>query len=138
MDKSTATVLVVDDDRSALDILTRLLEKEGFTPVAANSGRRALEILTTQTVDVILLDVMMPEMDGFQVCAELRAQEKTREIPVILVTAKDDMETRLTGMKLGVSEFLAKPINKHDLFARVRAQLHQRDLSQGITQILDQ
>ena len=138
MDKSTATVLVVDDDRSALDILTRLLEKEGFTPVAANSGRRALEILGTQTVDVILLDVMMPEMDGFQVCGELRAQEKTRDIPVILVTAKDDMETRLTGMKLGVSEFLAKPINKHDLFARVRAQLHQRDLSQGITQILDQ
>jgi len=138
MDKSTATVLVVDDDRSALDILTRLLEKEGFTPVPANSGRRALELLATQTVDVILLDVMMPEMDGFQVCGELRAQESTRDIPVILVTAKDDMETRLTGMKLGVSEFLAKPINKHDLFARVRAQLHQRDLSQGISQILDQ
>lgn len=138
MDNPTARVLVVDDDRSALDILKRLIEREGFTPLMADSGARALEILATETVDVILLDVMMPEMDGFQVCAELRAREKTRDIPVILVTAKDDMETRLTGMKLGVSEFLAKPINKHDLFARVRAQLHQRDLAHGLAEILDQ
>ena len=138
MAERTPRVLVVDDDRSALDILTRLLEKEGFTPLSADSGPRALELLATQTVDVILLDVMMPEMDGFQVCAELRAQDNTRDIPVILITAKDDMDTRLAGMKLGVSEFLAKPINKHDLFARVRAQLHQRGLSQGISDILDQ
>ena len=138
MDKPQPRVLVVDDDRSALDIVTRLLEREGFAPIAVDSGARALELLATQTVDVILLDVMMPEMDGFQVCAELRAREETRDIPVILVTAKDDMDTRLTGMNLGVTEFLAKPINKHDLFARVRAQLHQRGLAQGITEILEQ
>jgi DNA-binding response OmpR family regulator len=113
-----------------------MLEKEGFEPVAADGGRRALEIARSRPIDVILLDVMMPEMDGFQVCAALRAEEGTREIPVILVTAKDDMETRLAGMKLGVSEFLAKPINRHDLFARVRAQIHQRAIVHGIDEML--
>jgi DNA-binding response OmpR family regulator len=137
MDKVPAKVLVVDDDRSALDIMTRLLEKEGFTAFAADSGPRALEIAATQQVEVILLDVMMPIMDGFQVCAELRAHERTRDIPVILVTAKDDMETRIAGMRLGVSEFLAKPINKHDLFARVRAQLHQRAIEHGVDSFLE-
>ena len=130
------TVLVVDDDKHAVEILYRLLEKEGFEVLRAQGGREALDIAAAQSVDVILLDVMMPEMDGFQVCAELRRQERTRDIPVILVTAKDDMDTRVIGMKLGVSEFLTKPINKRELFTRVRAQIHQRTLEHGIDDIL--
>ena len=85
---------------------------------------------------MILLDVMMPEMDGFQVCTALRQMEKTRDIPVILLTAKDDLETRVVGMRLGVSEFLTKPINKIELFARVRAQVHQRSIEYRIDDIL--
>jgi len=130
------TVLVVDDDKHAVEILYRLLQKEGFDVLRAHGGREALDLAGAHPVDVILLDVMMPEMDGFQVCAELRRQEQTRDIPVILVTAKDDMETRVIGMKLGVSEFLTKPINKRELFTRVRAQLHQRTLGAGIDDIL--
>jgi len=129
-------VLVVDDDKHAVEILYRLLQKEGFEVLRAQSGREALAVAAAERVDVILLDVMMPEMDGFQVCEALRAAERTRDIPVILLTAKDDMETRVVGMKLGVSEFLTKPINKRELFARIRAQLHQRTLEQGIDTIL--
>jgi DNA-binding response OmpR family regulator len=130
-------VLVVDDDKHAVEILYRLLQKEGFEVRRAQSGREALAVVAAEEVDVILLDVMMPDMDGFQVCEALRAVDRTRNIPVILLTAKDDMETRVLGMKLGVSEFLTKPINKRELFARIRAQLHQRTLEQGITSLVD-
>jgi DNA-binding response OmpR family regulator len=133
---SEGRVLVVDDDKHAVEILYRLLQKEGFDVLRAQSGREALAIVAAEKVDVILLDVMMPEMDGFQVCEALRKVERTRDIPVILLTAKDDMETRVLGMKLGVSEFLTKPINKRELFARIRAQLHQRTLENRIDTML--
>jgi len=134
--KREGVILVVDDDRNAVEILYRMLQKEGFEVLRAYGGPQALEIAAAQAVDVILLDVMMPRMDGFQVCAALRAEVRTRDIPVILLTAKDDMETRVSGMKLGVSEFLTKPVNKVDLFSRVRAQIHQRTLEQHIDAIL--
>ncbi len=130
-------VLVVDDDKHAVEILYRLLQRESFEVLRAQSGREALEIVAVERVDVIVLDVMMPEMDGFQVCEALRAAERTRDIPIILLTAKDDMETRALGMKLGVSEFLTKPINKRELFARIRAQVHQRTLEHGIDSVVD-
>ena len=129
-------VLVVDDDRNAVDILNRLLTKEGFTVQCAHGGREAVAIATSQPVDIILLDVMMPEMDGFQVCEALRQNPRTAEIPVILLTAKDDMETRVVGMRLGVSEFLTKPINKTELFARLKAQMHQRTIEHRINDML--
>lgn len=129
-------VLVVDDDKHAVEILYRLMQKEGFEVLRAQSGREALAIVAAEDVDVVLLDVMMPEMDGFEVCQALRAVERTRDIPVILLTAKDDVETRVHGMKLGVSEFLTKPINKRELFSRIRAQLHQRTLEHTIDSIL--
>ena len=134
--KPEGNVLVVDDDRNAVDILNRLLTKEGFTVLCANGGREALALVAAHTVDVILLDVMMPEMDGFQVCEALRQSDRTRNIPIILLTAKDDMETRVVGMRLGVSEFLTKPINKTELFARLRAQMHQRTIEHRIAHML--
>jgi DNA-binding response OmpR family regulator len=81
---------------------------------------------------------MMPDMDGLQVCTELRAADVTRDLPVILLTAKDDVETRVAGMKLGVSEFVAKPINRRDLLARLRAQIHQRTIEHGIDRMLSE
>ena len=136
--KQEGNVLVVDDDRNAVDILKRLLTKEGFVVQCAHGGREALALAATHPIDVILLDVMMPEMDGFQVCKALRQDERTREIPIILITAKDDMETRVVGMRLGVSEFLTKPINKIELFARLRAQMHQRTIEHRIAHMLSE
>ncbi len=134
--KAEGNVLVVDDDRNAVDILNRLLTKEGFTVLCASGGREALTLVAAHQVDVILLDVMMPEMDGFQVCEALRKSDRTRGIPIILLTAKDDMETRVVGMRLGVSEFLTKPINKTELFGRLRAQIHQRTIEHRIAHML--
>jgi DNA-binding response OmpR family regulator len=75
-----------------------------------------------------VLDVMMPGMDGLQVCERLREHSSWRTIPVMLLTAKDDIETRSRGMLLGVSEYLTKPVNKHELFGRLEAQLHSREI----------
>lgn len=123
MDKSKGRILLVDDDAHTIEILTRMLAREGYACLSASSGAGGLALLATEPVDVILLDVMMPDMDGLQVCERLRQDDRLRPIPVILLTARDDMETRAQGMALGVSEYLTKPINKRELFMRIDAQL---------------
>jgi DNA-binding response OmpR family regulator len=125
-----ATILVVDDDDDSRDIAARMLEGAGYRTRRADSGAECLRIVESGGVDLILLDVMMPGMDGFDVCAALRAAGK--RVPVILLTAKDDTDTRLEGMHQGVSEFLTKPINRHELLARVRAQLHILELGRQL------
>ncbi len=134
MPNAKGQILIVDDDPHAIEILTRMLEREGYECISAASGRAALDIVRGKAVDVILLDVMMPEMDGLQVCEHLRADDDLRQIPVILLTAKDDMETRARGMALGVSEYLTKPVNKRELFVRIAAQLHSRELNRKLAE----
>jgi DNA-binding response OmpR family regulator len=125
-----AIILVVDDDRDSREIAARLLERAGYETRRAPSGADCLRIVDSERIDLILLDVMMPEMDGFAVCEALQARGK--RIPIILLTAKDDTDTRLEGMHHGVTEFLTKPINRVELFARVRAQLHILELARQL------
>ena len=125
-------ILIVDDDPNTLEILRRWLNREGYATVSADNGPACLQMLGKEPVDVIVLDVMMPGMDGLQVCERLRESEAWRGIPVMLLTAKDDLETRSRGMMLGVSEYLTKPVNKLELFARLRAQLHSRELERRL------
>ena len=134
MDKTKGRILIVDDEPHAIEILTLMLGREGYDTVSASSGAAALDTLRKRPLDVILLDVMMPEMDGLQVCEQLRKDEALREIPVILLTARDDMETRASGMALGVSEYLTKPINKRELFTRIEAQLHARAIARKLSE----
>jgi DNA-binding response OmpR family regulator len=115
--------MVVDDDQDTVAILARYLQREGFVPIEANSGPQCLKLVHENEVDVILLDLMMPEMDGFQVVKALRESAETAEIPIIMITARDDLDARAEGMRLGVSDFLAKPVFRRQLASRVRAQL---------------
>ena len=117
-------ILVVDDDPNARDVVARLLEREGYRTRTAGSGPECLQVVQTHKVDLVLLDVVMPGMDGFAVCDALRALDVAAKLPVILLTGQDDVDTRLEGIYHGVSEFLGKPINPRELYARVRAQLH--------------
>lgn len=134
MPSGKGRILIVDDDPHAVEILTRMLEREGYECVSAAGGAAALQRVREQVVDVILLDVMMPEMDGLQVCERLRQDNELRQIPVVLLTAKDDMETRSRGMALGVSEYLTKPVNKRELFSRIAAQLRSRELNRKLAE----
>ena len=134
MDKRKSRILIVDDEPDQVEILMRMLSRQGYGCVGASGGAAALQTLQEQPVDVILLDVMMPHMDGWQVCQRLREDETLRQIPVILLTALDDMETRSRGMRLGVSEYLTKPINSRELLARIEAQLHSRELNRQLAE----
>jgi len=115
--------MVVDDDPDTVSILARHLQREGFVAIEAISGTECLRIVHEHRIDVILLDLMMPEMDGFQVCRALKQDPETAEIPVIMITARDDLDARAEGMRLGVSDFLAKPVFRRQLANRIRAQL---------------
>jgi CheY-like chemotaxis protein len=120
---SIAQIMVVDDDLDTVTILTRYLQREGFATIEALSGPQCLKLLAEHHVDVILLDLMMPEMDGFEVVRALKNNPATAEIPIIMVTARDDIESRAEGMRVGVSDFLAKPVFRKQLANRIKSQL---------------
>ena len=117
-----ATVLIVDDTPDNITLLANLL-KDKYQTKVATSGATALQIVASCKVDLILLDIMMPEMDGIETCRLLKADEATASIPVIFLTAKNLQEDEAMGRSAGAVDFLRKPVNPDLLFARVAAHL---------------
>jgi DNA-binding response OmpR family regulator len=117
-----ATVLVVDDERNIVQLARLYLTKEGFEVEAAYDGRQALEKVRSHRPDLIVLDIMMPEMDGLTVCRELR---KTSNVPIIILTARTDDIDKVVGLELGADDYVTKPFNPRELVARVKAILRR-------------
>ena len=117
-----ATVLVVDDDPDQVTAMSAVLAKEGMLVLPAYNGPECLRRVREQPVDVVVLDLVMPGMDGFEVCSTLKADLCCRSIPVILLTARDTPETRSAGARAGVDEFLAKPVSARHLVSRIMAR----------------
>jgi len=115
-------VLVVDDTQLNLILLTRILEKD-YTILSARSGKEALDTAFANPPDLILLDIMMPEMDGFEVCRRLKDNPSTTHVPVIFITAKNEVEDEERGFSLGAADFIHKPISPPIVSARVRTHL---------------
>ncbi|NTE57416.1 PleD family two-component system response regulator [Agrobacterium tumefaciens] len=125
----TARVLVVDDIPANVKLLEARLLAEYFDVVTAEDGFRALAICEEEQVDIILLDIMMPGMDGFEVCERLKADPKTAHIPVVMVTALDQPSDRVRGLKAGADDFLTKPVNDLQLIARVKSLVRLKAVS---------
>jgi two-component system, OmpR family, response regulator len=119
----TTRVLVVDDDARLYELLASYLEQNGMSPAHAASGRRALDLLEREAFDAVLLDVMMPEMDGLGVLSRVRARWPS--LPVLMLTAKGDETDRVVGLELGADDYLAKPFSPRELLARLKAVLRR-------------
>ena len=116
-------LLVVDDVQTNVLLLKALLSKDGYGILVANNGQEALEVIRNENPDLILLDVMMPGMDGFEVAERLKSEEYRCEIPIIFLTALDDTQSIVNGFKLGAGDFISKPFRKEELMVRIKHQL---------------
>ena len=136
--QTNPVVLIVDDDELSAKAVVQLLRRRGFDTHTALNGRECLRMLSEIAVDVLVLDVMMPEMTGLEVCHTLRSDGRFADLPVILLTGCDDIETRAAGMKLGVSEFLCKPFAHHELIERINNQLEVRRIAKQLDTLAEQ
>ena len=117
-------VLIVDDEKAIVDILNHNLKREGYETVQAYDGEEAIEKMKEEKPDLVLLDVMLPKMDGFSVCKTIR---QSTNIPVIMVTAKEDVVDKVIGLELGADDYITKPFSVREVLARVKANLRKWD-----------
>jgi DNA-binding response OmpR family regulator len=120
-------VLIVDDDQENLTLVADMLRSE-FQPLMAPNGREGILVAVREQPDLILLDVNMPEMDGFEVCKRLREQPGTRQIPIIMLTTASSLDSRVKGLDLGADDYITKPFQVRELVARIHARLRRHEL----------
>ena len=131
-------ILVVDDITKNLQVVGTMLRNEGYDVVPATSGPQALERVRTELPDLILLDLMMPEMDGLEVCKHLKAESSTRQIPIIFLTASNEMEHLVKGFEVGAVDYVTKPFNPPELLARVRTHLELKHARERLREMNDE
>jgi len=127
-------ILIVDDQPVNVQLLMRKLEREQFAVEGVYSGQEALDAIARAHPDLILLDVMMPDMDGFEVCARLQNNETTRGIPVIFVTARSERDHKIEGLSVGAVDYITKPVDLDEMVARIRTQLRVVDLQRRLAE----
>lgn len=119
---STGKIMIVDDDLNICELLRLYIEKEGFDVVTANDGETAVKNFDKENPDLILLDIMLPKLDGWQVCREIR---KTSQCPIIMLTAKGEVFDKVLGLELGADDYMVKPFEAKEVIARIRAVLRR-------------
>ena len=129
MNQRMARILCVDDEPLNLSLLEAMLSPRGYDVVAAVNGPEALEKIRTERIDICLLDVMMPGMDGFEVCRRIKSDDLHRNIPVVMITSYADMENRIRGIEAGAEDFISKPFDSAEVLARIKMLLHVKSLN---------
>ncbi|HKL12557.1 MAG TPA: response regulator transcription factor [Halanaerobiales bacterium] len=123
-------ILIVDDEKNIRDLLKFNLENEGYETIEAKDGEEALEKVQ-ENIDLVILDLMLPEIDGLNVCKQIRNDEKTGDLPIIMLTAKSEDIDRIIGLELGADDYVTKPFNTRELIARIKALLRRISMSRG-------
>lgn len=130
--ESRSTILVVEDEVGIARMIQVLLEARGFVALVSHSGSEALDRLAARTVDLVLLDLMMPGMDGYEFCRRLKADQRWRHIPVVMLTAKDTVRDKVLGLEMGADDYITKPFNTDELVARIKVLLRVQAMSQEL------
>lgn len=133
---SEQTILVVDDEQDLLDLIEYNLKKEGFAVLKAENGQDGIKMAREHNPNLVLLDIMMPKMDGLEVCDQMRADAGLRHIPIIFLTARGDEKTEVEGLDKGADDYITKPISTTKLISRIKAVLRRFDETEEDTQKL--
>lgn len=128
---ASQTILVVDDEQDLLDLIEYNLKKEEFKVLKAENGLEGIELARKSRPDLILLDIMMPKMDGLEVCRELRSDPHLKSVPIIFLTARDDEKTEVEGLNQGADDYITKPISTKRLMSRIKAVLRRSQEGEG-------
>ncbi len=120
-------ILIIEDDKDIIDLLKHYLEKENFVLNEASDGFSGLKKAKAEDFDLIILDIMLPEMDGLEVCRELRSDPKTASVPIIMLTAKGEETDKIVGLELGADDYVTKPFSPKELVARIKALLRRTE-----------
>ena len=126
LNQDKKTILIVDDEKPIVDILVYNLQKEGYNTIEANDGVTAVEIALSKKPDLILLDIMLPKMDGLTVCKKIRT---TLNVPILMLTARDEEIDKIVGLELGADDYVTKPFSVRELMARIKAYLRKFEAS---------
>ena len=127
------SILVVEDEEDILDLISYNLKQAGFLIVAVESGEEALEVASEENFSLVLLDLMLPGIDGLEVCRLLRAKPETKSIPVLMLTARTEEVDRIVGLELGADDYLTKPFSPRELVLRVRAILRRAEVVESVS-----
>lgn len=127
-------ILIVEDEKAIADIVTFNLEKDGYTVLAAYDGEQGVEMAKAENPDLILLDLMLPKMDGYEVCKYLR---KTMNTPIIMLTAREEEVDKILGLELGADDYITKPFSMRELMARVKANIRRQALDAAVASTSD-
>lgn len=130
---STQQILVVDDDKSIINIVQAYLEQAGFSVLTAVNGTMAMQLLRSEKPDLLILDLMLPDRDGWEITSSIRNDKRLGKTPIIMLTARVDDSDKIVGLELGADDYVTKPFNPRELVARVRALLRRQQLEQNET-----
>ena len=132
VEKDKKTILVVDDEQSIMELLVFNLQKEGYNTLEAYDGATAVEMAMNKKPDLILLDVMIPKLDGISVCKKIRYALNISNIPILMISAKDTESDKIVGLEMGADDYITKPFQIREVMARIKANLRKADLNSNI------
>jgi two-component system alkaline phosphatase synthesis response regulator PhoP len=121
----SGTIAIIEDEANIVELVKYNLDREGYRTISAGNGKKGLDLIKQEIPDLVILDLMMPELDGISVCKQLRADPQTKNIPVIILTAKSEEADRVLGLEMGADDYVTKPFSPRELVARVRAVLRR-------------